>query len=177
MGIAGGSRARRARARALTRRWGIFNAVGVMGAAMQVLVLAVLIRLLGVDGPLATALAVEAAILHNFLWHERWTWAERRGGGTGGRWLRWARFNLVAGALSIPANVGLTAAYAAALGIDHVLANVLAIGSCSILTFLATDRLVFHPLAGARPRGGIIWCAGAADRSRATTGSRAGEAR
>ena len=137
------SRGRPAEPRRLTRRWCIFNAVGAMGAAVQLLALAGLIRLLGVEGPLATALAVEAAILHNFLWHERWTWGERAAV-PGGWWRRLARFNLVAGALSITSNVVLTAAYAAALGIDYVLANVLAIGSCSIVSFVANDRLVFR---------------------------------
>ena len=132
----------------MARRWCAFNAVGVMGAAVQLLVLTALIRLLGVDGPVATALAVEAAILHNFQWHERWTWRERAAG-SGARWLRLARFNLVTGALSITTNVGLTAAYAAAFGIDYLLANALAIGSCSMLTFVASDRLVFRPLAAA----------------------------
>ena len=148
MEIADGSFAQPAPPRRMTRRWCVFNAVGVMGATLQLLVLTVLIRLLGIDGPVATALAVEAAILHNFLWHERWTWGERDAG-TGGRWLRLARFNLVAGALSITTNVVLTAAYAEAFEIDYVLANLLAIGSCSTLTFLASDRLVFRPSAGA----------------------------
>ena len=148
--------ARPAEPRRMTLRWCIFNAVGAMGAAVQLLALAALTRLLGVDGPVATALAVEAAILHNFLWHERWTWGER-GADPGGWWLRLGRFNLVAGAVSITANVGLTAAYAAALGIDYLLANVLAIGSCSILTFLASDRLVFRPLAGS-PVEGAVQC-------------------
>ena len=151
--------ARPAERRRLTRRWCIFNAVGAMGAAVQLLALAALTRLLGVDGPIATALAVEAAILHNFLWHERWTWGERHGGTgvPGGWWRRLVRFNLVAGALSITANVGLTAAYAALLGIDYLRANVLAIGSCSIVTFLASDRLVFRPLAGS-PVEGAVQC-------------------
>ena len=157
MDVADGRPAEREPLRRMTRRWCAFNAVGVMGAAVQVVVLTLLIRLLGVVGPVATALAVEAAILHNFLWHERWTWGERQGGtgGPGGRWLRLARFNLVAGALSITSNVALTAAYAKVFGIDYVLANVLAIGSCSILTFLASDRLVFRPLAGSLAEGAV----------------------
>ena len=140
------SRARPAEPRRPSRRWCIFNAVGAMGAAVQLLALAALTRLLGVDGPVATALAVEAAILHNFLWHERWTWGERAA--APGGWWRLARFNLVAGALSITSNVASTAAYATAFGMDYLLANLLAIGSCSILTFVASDRLVFRPVAG-----------------------------
>ena len=50
--------------------------VGVGGFVVQGLALHGLAAA-GLPYPLATALAVEAAILHNFLWHERWTWADR----------------------------------------------------------------------------------------------------
>ena len=57
------------------RRWLAFNAVGTMGVAVQ---LAVLLSLslteaLGLNYLVATVLAVESAILHNFVWHEHWT--------------------------------------------------------------------------------------------------------
>ena len=55
-------------------------AVGAMGLGVQLLVL----RLLATGTTLALqtsmALAVETALLHNFVWHERWTWADRRPG-------------------------------------------------------------------------------------------------
>ena len=49
-------------------RWLKFNAVGVLGAGVQLCVLAALHRW-GVHYLLATALAVESAVLHNYLWH------------------------------------------------------------------------------------------------------------
>jgi alkanesulfonate monooxygenase SsuD/methylene tetrahydromethanopterin reductase-like flavin-dependent oxidoreductase (luciferase family) len=58
-------------------RWLVFNFVGVLGFLVQ---LAALVLLMGRFrwgfGP-ATVLAVEAAVVHNFFWHERWTWADR----------------------------------------------------------------------------------------------------
>jgi putative flippase GtrA len=100
----------------------------------------------GFDYLVATAFAVEVAILHNFIWHERWTWGDR--GDRDGRWQRLAAFNAVSAALAIPGNLVFTALFAAQLNLHYVPANVLAVASCSLLTFLGHDRLVFvtgHP--------------------------------
>ena len=59
-----------------------FNAVGALGAAIQLGALSVLRGWLHCGYPIATALAVEAAVLHNFVWHERWTWQDRTGSGS-----------------------------------------------------------------------------------------------
>ena len=125
------------------RRWLVFNVVGSMGVAVQLLVLVTLTEAASLDYLVATGLAVESAILHNFVWHERWTWRDR-----GFSRLGWAgrllRFNLVTGTLSISANVVFTGLYAEALGIHYALANLMAIASCSVLNFIANDRFVFR---------------------------------
>ena len=53
---------------------------------------------------LATALAVEAAVLHNFVWHERWTWSDRPVRGPQ-RLARLGQFHLANGAVSLGGNV------------------------------------------------------------------------
>jgi putative flippase GtrA len=58
-------------------RWLKFNAVGAIGIGVQLAVLVGLKSGLHLSYLLATALAVEAAVVHNFLWHERYTWADR----------------------------------------------------------------------------------------------------
>ena len=50
--------------------------VGAGGFMVQVVTLHALAAA-GLPYTVATALAVEAAILHNFIWHERWTWGDR----------------------------------------------------------------------------------------------------
>jgi putative flippase GtrA len=55
-----------------------FNVVGAMGVAVQLASLTLLVSGLGVHYLPATAIAIELSLLHNFLWHERWTWRERR---------------------------------------------------------------------------------------------------
>lgn len=118
-----------------------------MGVAVQLTVLLSLTEALGLNYLVATVLAVESAILHNFVWHERWTWRDR-GPGIHGRWTRLAWFNLVTGALSISSNVVFTALYANTLGVHYAIANLMAIATCSLLTFVANDRFVFRACSG-----------------------------
>lgn len=51
-----------------------FNAVGILGAAVQLAALRIGTRVIGIHYLAATVLAVEIALLHNFAWHEIWTW-------------------------------------------------------------------------------------------------------
>ena len=117
------------------RRWWRFNAVGALGAVVQLAVLALLRGWLGVNLTLATALAVEAAILHNYFWHRRWTWPDRHGS--------LLRFHLSNGAISLPGNVALTAALHG-LGLHYAAANVLAIAACAAGNFLAAHTWAFR---------------------------------
>ena len=77
-------------------RWVKFNTVGIAGAVLQLAVLWVLTRA-GLHYLIATALAVEAAVLHNFYWHTRWTWK--------GREASLLRFHLANGLLSVVSNL------------------------------------------------------------------------
>ena len=115
-----------------------FNIVGIFGFILQLSVL-VALDSLGVPLLVATVLAVEAAILHNFAWHERWTWA---GLTTGSRAGRLARFHLSNGVISIAGNITLTAAFADA-GAPLVAANAGAVITCAALNFAAASVWVF----------------------------------
>lgn len=127
-------------------RWVLFGSVGAMGIGVQLAVLALLLEGFGIRYLWATALAVEAAVLHNFFWHERWTWGDRR---RGGRELpkRLLRFHAANGLLSLAGNVGLVRLLVEGAGLHPMAANALAIAVCSFLNFVAGDRLVFplHP--------------------------------
>jgi len=54
-------------------RWLKFNAVGWGGILLQLAVLTLMTGVLKIHYVLATALAVETAIIHTYLWHERYT--------------------------------------------------------------------------------------------------------
>lgn len=119
-----------------------FVVVGVVGFVVQAGLLAWLTGpRLGVPVPLATLLAVEATVLHNFVWHERWTWADRRGAGS--RVSRLLRFHAGAGLTSLVANVAITSGAVALFGWHVVVANAAAVVLTSAANFLLADRWVF----------------------------------
>jgi dolichol-phosphate mannosyltransferase len=123
-----------------------FYTVGAVGVGVQLAVLAFLKSGLHLDYLPATALAVEAAILHNFFWHERWTWADRTRSLAAGRGGRLIRFHLTTGAVSILGNLVFTQALAGWMHVPYLVANAIAIALCSVLNFLAADQLVFRRL-------------------------------
>ncbi len=126
------------------RRWATFNVVGIMGMGVQIITLVMLHSWSLMDYLPATALAVEAAILHNFMWHERWTWGDRTAGHDSGRLARLLRFNLTIGALSIGENLLFMELLVGRLDVHYLLATLITIVSCSVLNFLVSDRLVFR---------------------------------
>jgi len=134
------------------RRWFAFNLVGGLGILIQLSTLAALTAWVGLHYLLATGLAVEVAVLHNFVWHERWTWSDRAGQDKPGRWKRLLRFQVANGALSVGGNLLLMQLLAGRWAMNYTLANVVSITVCSILNFLASDRLVFERT----PRGGRV---------------------
>ncbi|HET8827466.1 MAG TPA: GtrA family protein [Terriglobales bacterium] len=128
------------RAKASWIRWWKFNAVGAMGIVVQLVALTVLKSGLHLHYLLATALAVEAAVIHNFFWHEHYTWADRE---SASRLIRFAKFNLSNGAISILGNVALMRVLVGVIGLNYFSANGLSIAGCSLVNFMVSDRLVF----------------------------------
>jgi putative flippase GtrA len=116
------------------KTWLRFNAVGIGGAAVQVACLWFL-TYSGVHYLWATALAVEAALLHNYFWHTRWTWK--------GREASLLRFHLANGLLSIVSNLIWMRIFTGWLDIPAVPANLLAITLTSVANFILGDRWVF----------------------------------
>jgi putative flippase GtrA len=114
-----------------------FNLVGLAGFAIQ---LSIVFVGSGFSRTLITALAVEAALLHNFIWHERWTWADRRSSGRG-RLRRLARFHLSNGLVSLVGNVAIVTALG---NVPAVAANAIAVVVCSLINFAAGNQWVFR---------------------------------
>lgn len=127
-------------------RWLKFNLVGAAGVVVQLGALAAYSRVLGWPDWLATSLAVETAVLHNFIWHCRYTWAERaptsrRNGSS--IVATFFKFNLMNGAVSLAGNVLLTTLLTSVAGLGLIAANLLSIAACSVVNFLLADHIVF----------------------------------
>jgi putative flippase GtrA len=124
-------------------RWLKFNAVGAIGIGVQLAVLVGLKSGLHLSYLLAAALAVEAAVVHNFLWHERYTWADRLRPSWRYSLPRLLRFNLSNGGVSIIGNLALMKVMVGFAHMNYLVANGLAIALCSVVNFLMSDRVVF----------------------------------
>jgi putative flippase GtrA len=136
-------------------RWCKFNLVGGIGIAVQFAALFFLKSLLQFNYLVATAVAVEAAILHNLVWHERFAWADRtqtlrtqivrpNGKSSYSDWLRrLLRFHLANGTISIVGNLALMKWMVGKMHANYLVANAIAIAVCSLANFMASEAWVF----------------------------------
>ena len=132
----------------MTRRISRFVAVGAIGFVLQIGALTLLTQAVGWPYGPATALAVALAVLHNFWWHERWTWRDRTAAGPGLA-RRLARYYVTTGATSIAGNLAVTAIGVELFGWSPIVANVAAVAGSSLANFVISDRWVFGRLAAA----------------------------
>ena len=128
-----------------------FNFVGAIGIAVQLAALTFFRSALSLDYLLATVLAVETAVIHNFLWHERFTWRDRPSAHATESLRRFLKFNATNGAVSIVGNLVIMRALVGSAGMNYVAANLIAVAACSVANFLLSDRVVFSPAAASLP--------------------------
>jgi putative flippase GtrA len=133
-------------------RWCKFNLVGGIGILVQFAALVLLKNMMQFNYLAATVIAVEAAVLHNFFWHERFTWADRTKAKpkrcttqkpSGAIFRRLLRFHLGNGAVSIFGNLALMKLIVGLGQMNYLLANAIAIAVCSIANFLVSETWVF----------------------------------
>lgn len=115
--------------------------VSAGGFLLQVVLVVLFVERLGWPLAAGTAAAVEAAILHNWAWHEAWTWRGR--GGRGGRLRRLAAFHAANGAISLAGSVICGELLARVTGLPLEARAALAVALTGGINFLAADRLIF----------------------------------
>ncbi len=125
------------------RRWLRFNLVGAGGIVVQFCALWTLTSAAHVNYLVATVIAVEAAVVHNFFWHERFTWPERLSRSLPASARRLLRFNLANGFVSIVGNLLIMRLLVGQLHLPLRAANAMSIVACSLVNFVASDRWVF----------------------------------
>jgi putative flippase GtrA len=130
--------------RRLTLRWLKFNAVGALGIGVQLAFLLTLKSGSHLSYLPATAVAVEAAVVHNFLWHERYTWADRVQPSWRKSLPRLLRFNLTTGGVSIVGNLALMKLMVDLGHVNYLVANGVAIALCSLVNFVMSEKWVFE---------------------------------
>ena len=121
-----------------------FALAGATGFVMQIAVVALLANWAGMNYLAATAIAVEAAIVINYLWHERYTWRDRPAMTTRERWLRLGRFNAMTAATSIVGSLILTAVLVESFNLQPIGANIVCVATLAVINFIGADKLVFR---------------------------------
>ena len=119
-----------------------FILVGWFGALLQLSLLYLFTQRLRVSSIAATLAAVEITVLHNFVWHERFTWRDRALT-LEQTALRLLRFHVGNGLLSLIGNTVLMYYLLDRLGAPVMPSAVGAIALCSLANFLLADRWVF----------------------------------
>jgi len=122
-------------------RWGKFNLVGVMGMVVQLAALALIDHVAPGHYLLATAAAIEITLLHNFVWHTRYTWRDRCDGAS--LWTQCFRFHLSNGMVSMLGNLAVMRIMADEAHMPLLAANTIAILFCSMMNFCIGDRWAF----------------------------------
>jgi putative flippase GtrA len=124
--------------------WIKFNVVGALGFALQSGALFILTHTtMHFTYLAATALAVELAVLHNFVWHQRWTWRDRPAATMLESVRRLAKFNITNGLVSLVGNLAFMAILVGRCGLPITGANLISVGVCSVCNFVLADRVAF----------------------------------
>ncbi|HEX4008036.1 MAG TPA: GtrA family protein [Acidobacteriaceae bacterium] len=132
-------------------RWCKFNLVGVFGMLVQLATLALLERCTGTHYLIATALAIEITLLHNFVWHLHFTWRDRRDPAV--LLVQCVRFHLSNGLVSMLGNLALMRLFVRGAHLSVLPANAIAILCCSLVNFFLSDRWAF---AGRSPASAAL---------------------
>jgi putative flippase GtrA len=139
----------------LVRRWARFNAVGLAGVAVQ---LGCLWLLTAADMHYlpATLLAVEAAVVHNFAWHQRWTWQDRPATSYRAVAARFARFQALNGGISLVVNASVMFLLSGVAGLHPVRVAAAGIAFAALANYVASDRVVFARRTAAAGLAGLL---------------------
>jgi putative flippase GtrA len=125
-------------------RFARFTLVGLFGIALQLSLLSLLTNHFLLRPVTATALAVEITLLHNFLWHECFTWPDRTMQNLRLRALRLYRFHLCNGLVSLLGNTFVTYCLVDHLSAPPIPSALASIGLCGLANFALADRWVYH---------------------------------
>jgi putative flippase GtrA len=121
-----------------------FNAVSALGIGVQVATLWLLAGLLDVHYLVATVIAIEVSVLHNFFWHIRWTWPPHTAGAHTHVFFRCVSFHAGNGLVSMLGSLALMPLFVGQLRIHYLIANLMAIACTGLINFLLGERLIFR---------------------------------
>ncbi len=131
----------------LVARWWRFNLVGLLGFAVQMGAVAVLRLFVRRHDLWVSAAALEVTLLHNFLWHARYTWRDRRGDS---RLRQLASFHLSNGLVSLAGNLAIVSLLTEHGHLPLLGANAIGVVCCAVANFYLGNAWAFATNGRAR---------------------------
>jgi dolichol-phosphate mannosyltransferase len=123
-------------------RFAKWTFVGGLGLGIKTGVLVLGHEWMGLDYLAATVLAVEAAILHNFCWHQCWTWRDRPVDGLSVA-VRLMRFHAGTAMVAFVVNVVFMRLLVEFAGMHYVFASLLCAPAVGLVNFVIAEFLIF----------------------------------
>lgn len=130
--------------RRILKRFATFCVVGASGVVVNAGLFHLLVRTGGLDYRIASLMAIETAIINNFIWNFFWTYGDRKATGAGGIIRNLVRFNFSSGLTAMIVNWGILVALKEACGIHEEIANFIGIAAGTMANFLLSHFWVFR---------------------------------
>jgi putative flippase GtrA len=125
----------------LFMHWWKFNLVGAMGMVVQLAALALFDKWIPCHYICAIAVAIELALLHNFVWHLHYTWRDRRDNSA--VFTQFTRFHLANGLVSMLGSLALMTILIYDARIPLLASNGIVILCCSMVNFYLGNSWAF----------------------------------
>jgi len=117
-----------------------FGIVGTSGILANNFVLWLLVELSGLPFYLCSLIAIETAILNNFLLNDAWTWADRK---SGSKIIRFLKYNASTAFSSIFINISVLMFFKEWVGLPYIISNLIGIGFGMLVNFLINHYWTF----------------------------------
>ena len=124
-------------------RGGKFIAVAWLGMLVNSAVLFTLKGGLHVPLIPASMIAIEVAIIHNFIWHRQWAWAERNNGHNKPFFRQLLLYNVATGVVDFSVNVSVLWMLSTFLHVHYLLANIAGMCAGPFVKFWLNDKIIF----------------------------------
>ncbi len=131
-------------------RGGKFMAVAWLGMGVNTACLYLFKGILHIKLIPASLMAIEIAIIHNFIWFRTWTWRDRPNKPPFFQQL--IKYNLATGAVDFLANVSVLWSLSTFLKIHYLLANILGMIAPPFIKFWLNEKFIFKASSNDPPR-------------------------
>jgi dolichol-phosphate mannosyltransferase len=123
-----------------------FGTVGGSGVIVNSGILYALTELLSIDYRISSLVAIEFAIINNFLWNYHWTFSERKAARKRGFFSMMLKFNISSGFTAFVINWGTLFLLTEHVHIYYQISNLIGIGLGTVVNFCLSHFWAFTPV-------------------------------